>query len=324
MTAIDLTFTAPATGAQSASRKRIIAIAMMCGAMICFTCLDTSAKWLGRELPALEVVWARYMAAAFFALFATRAFSRPRVLVSQRPVLQGVRSALLLGSTLANFVALRYLQLAETSTIAFLQPMFVALLAGPLLGERVGGARVGAIGAGFLGVLIATRPGTTAFQPVVLLSLAGVVCSALYSLATRSLAGVDSPETTLAWTQMAGVVALTPALPFLWVAPSSALGWALMAGMGLFASFGHALIILAHQRAPAPVLTPFNYSQLLWMIAAGLLVFGDRPPAATLIGAGVVVGCGAFLVIYEHRRRGTLIPENQIRGSDEAQSAIAK
>ena len=76
-----------------------------------------------------------------------------------------------------------------------------------------------------------------------------------------------------------------------------------MAGMGVFATAGHGLLILAHQRAPAPVLTPFNYSQLLWMILSGLIVFGDRPPLATLIGAGLVVGCGWFLVAYERRSR---------------------
>src|SRR6202453_4721357 len=182
----------------SARRLRFVAIAMMCAAMLCFSGLDTSAKWLGRRLPTVEVVWARYVVASVFTLFVTRSFWRPRVLLARRPGLQVVRSLLLFGSTMANFLALRQLQLAETSTISFLQPMFVALLAGPLLGERVGGARLVAIAVGFLGVLIATRPGTHAFQPIVVVAIGGVACAAVYALATRRLAAYDSPETTLA------------------------------------------------------------------------------------------------------------------------------
>ena len=60
-------------------------------------------------------------------------------------------------------------------------------------------------------------------------------------------------------------------------------------------------MILGHQRAPAPALAPFNYTQLVWMIVAGLLIFGDVPPVATLVGAGVVVACGLFLLLHERR-----------------------
>jgi drug/metabolite transporter (DMT)-like permease len=290
-------------GAATLWRLRMVAIGMMCAAMVCFTGLDSSAKTLGRILPTVEVVWARYVVAAIFTLFITRAVSRPKVFISRRPGLQVLRSLLLFGSTLANFLALRQLQLAETSTIGFLTPMFVALMAGPVLGEKVGGARLVAIGVGFLGVLIATRPGTSAFQPIVLVAVAGVVCNSGYALATRRLAEHDSARTTLLWTQIAGIGLLTPLLPWVWRMPADLKTWALMAGMGVFASCGHGLLILAHQRAPAPVLTPFNYTQLLWMIVAGAVIFGDRPPATTLIGAGLVVACGLFLVLRERRAR---------------------
>src|SRR5436305_1038419 len=76
----------------AAPRTRVIAIAMMCGAMVCFTGLDSSAKALGRVLPTIEVVWARYLVACVFALFVTRAFRRPRLLVAARPGLQALRS----------------------------------------------------------------------------------------------------------------------------------------------------------------------------------------------------------------------------------------
>ena len=195
-------------------RMRILAIGLMCGAMLCFTGLDTCAKWLGFTLPVAQIVWARYVAAALIALAASRPFSRPSALRSKRPWLQLLRSVLLLGSTGANVLALRQLQLSETATISFLTPIFVALLAGPLLGERVGAERVIAIAVGFLGVAIATRPGTAAFQPIVFVAVAGVVCNSGYVIATRRLAAADAPQTTLAWTQIAGIVFLTPLLPW--------------------------------------------------------------------------------------------------------------
>ena len=284
---------------------RVAAIALMCATMFCFAGLDTSAKWLGLRLPAVEVVWARYIGAAALGIFAARPFSRPGVLRARRPWAQTMRSFLLLGSTLANFLALRRLQLAETSTISFLTPLFVVLMAGPWLGERVGTARFVAIAIGFCGVLIATRPGTDAFQPIVLVAIAGVACNSAYALATRMLAGHDAPETTLAWTPIAGVATLTPLLPWGWQTPPSPLVWVVMGVMGVFGALGHWLLILAHQRAPASVLTPFSYTQLIWMIVSGALVFGDIPPAATLIGAGLVVACGLFLVLHErHGGRG--------------------
>jgi drug/metabolite transporter (DMT)-like permease len=282
-------------------RERILAIGMMALALLCFTALDSSAKYLSRELPAMQIVWARYVGAALVAATATRAFRRPRLFRSRRPALQGLRSVLLFGSTVGNFLALRKLQLAETSTIAFLSPMFVALLAGPLLGEWPGRARLAAIAAGFVGVLIATRPGAHAFQPIVFVAVAGALCNAGYFLATRGVAKHDSGQTTLLWTQVAGVAAVTPLLPWFWTAPTDARGWALMLGMGAFGVIGHALLIKAHRLAPASVLAPFGYTQLIWMIASGWLVFGDWPPAATVVGAGLVVGCGLFLLFYERK-----------------------
>jgi len=199
--------------------------------------------------------------------------------------------------------AVRELQLSETATISFLTPVFVALLAGPVLGERVGVERMIAIALGFLGVLIATRPGTAAFQPIVLVAIAGVVCNSAYVLATRKLAGADAPQTTLAWTQIAGLVLLTPMLPWVWRQPHSAIDWLVMAAMGVFAAASHGMLIVAHRYAPAPTLTPFTYTQLIWMIISGVVVFGQWPAPATLLGAALVVACGAYLAVRERKGR---------------------
>ena len=296
--------TAASDGSEAEDRRmRVLAIGLMCGAMLCFTGLDTCAKWLSFGLPAMQIVWARYVAAALIALAASRPLSRPSALRSKRPWLQLLRSTLLLGSTMANVLALRQLQLSETATISFLTPIFVALLAGPVLGERVGAERMAAIAVGFLGVAIATRPGTASFQPIVFLAIAGVLCNSGYVLATRRLAADDAPQTTLAWTQIAGIAFLTPLLPWIWRDPATPEVWLVMAAMGAFGAGGHALLIVAHRYAPAPALTPFSYTQLIWMIVSGVLVFGDWPSAATLVGAAVVVACGAYLALRERRAR---------------------
>jgi drug/metabolite transporter (DMT)-like permease len=296
---------AGATAEDEDRRMRFLAIALMCATMICFTGQDTCAKWLSASLPIAQIVWARYVGAAVIAIIASRPLSRPAMLRSRRPRLQLLRSVLLFCSTSANVLAVRELQLSETATISFLTPILVALLAGPLLGEKVSGERMIAIALGFLGVVIATRPGTAAFQPVVLIAVAGVVCNAGYVLATRKLAGADAPQTTLVWTQIAGLVFLTPILPWVWRQPGSVGAWVIMAAMGVFGATSHGMLIVAHRFAPAPTLTPFTYTQLIWMIVSGVLVFGDWPAASTLLGAALVVACGAYLALRE--RRGRLV-----------------
>ncbi len=267
--------------------------------MVGFAGHDTCAKWLGQSLPTVEIVWVRYVAAAIFGLMIIRPIKRPALLRSRRPGLQTLRSLMLFGSTMGNILALRHLQLAETATISFLQPLLVALVAGPLIGEWIGPARLAAIGFGLIGVSIAMAPGTKAFQPVALLAIGGVICNTFYAILTRVLAAHDAAETTLFWTPLAGIALLTPLMPFAFVAPSTLFVVGVLLLMAISATVGHGLLILAHQRAPAPILAPFAYTQLLWMIAAGLIVFGDRPPLTVLIGAAIVVVCGLFLLWRE-------------------------
>ena len=111
---------------------RVLAIALMCAAMLCFTGLDTSSKWLGLRIPVLQIVWARYVSAALIALAVARPWSCASVVGSNRPWLQALRSLLLLGATACVVLALRRLRLAESATISFLTPIFVALLASSL------------------------------------------------------------------------------------------------------------------------------------------------------------------------------------------------
>lgn len=287
--------------AAAAARTRLVAILLMCGGVVGFAACDASAKWLNRSLDPLMTTWFRYAANVLFVSLVLNPVTRPRLYHANRFGLQVLRSALLLVCTVTNFFALRHLQLTETMSIQFAMPLLVALLAGPLLGEWAGPRRLVAIGVGFLGVLVVTRPGTGALHPAAFLTMISTVLYALYAIVTRTLAASDTSATTLAYSGLVGTILMTPVLPFVWSAPPSALHWLMLLAIGGFAAIGHWLLILAHARAPAPVLSPFIYTQLMWMAALGYLVFGDVPDGWTLAGGAIVVGSGLYLLLWERR-----------------------
>lgn len=294
----------PETPAQQAARSnRLAGIGLMCLALICFTLLDGTAKWLGRYMDPLAVVWARYAASVAAVSLFVNPWSSPGLMRSNRLGLQIARSCLLLGSTAMNFFALRHLQLAQTLSIQFATPLIVALLAGPLLGEWVGPRRLAAIGVGFIGVLVITRPGLGSMPPEALLSVGSAIAYALYAIMTRTLAAHDSTNTTLFFSGLAGTLVMTPVLPFVWSAPPGPTGWVLLIAVGVFGAVGHWCLIMAHARAPAATLSPFIYTQIAWMLAFGYVVFGDVPDLWTMVGTGIVIGSGLYLLARERARR---------------------
>src|SRR5882672_9851497 len=280
--------------------SRLTGIALMCGAVTCFAFLDTTAKYLNLHMSTLEVAWARYTGAFLYPFILSNPWSRPGLVRTTRPGLQIGRSVLLLGSTLCNFAALRYLQLDEAVALAFSTPFFVAALSGPLLGEWVRWRRWTAIAVGFVGVLVVTRPGAGSFHPAALLSLSAAVFYALYSIITRILARTDSNGTTLFYSNIVGALVLLPVVPFVWTTPSEPVVIALMVASGAMGSAGHYFLIAAHRLAPAAVLSPFIYTEIVQVIILGYLVFGDVPNRWTLLGCAIVVASGLYLL---HRER---------------------
>jgi drug/metabolite transporter (DMT)-like permease len=282
-------------------RQRLIGIALMCGAVACFSGLDTTAKFLNTRMETLEIVWARYTGAFVLAFVVSNPLSRPDLLRTTRPGLQIVRSALLLASTVLGFFALKYLRLDQTMTILFSTPFFVAVLSGPLLGEWVGWRRWTAIGVGFAGVLVVMRPGVGGIHPAAVLSLIGAVLYSLYNVSTRLLARTDSTQTTLFYSNLVGALALLPVLPAVWTTPTDPIVIGLMVLVGALGSFGHYLLIAAIRLTPPMILSPFIYTQLVWSIALGFLVFGDVPDRWTLIGSAIVVSSGLYMLFREQK-----------------------
>ena len=236
-----------------AASRPLRAIGLMCVAWVLFACLDTTVKYLGTftPLPASQVIWMRFLG-QFLAMVALLGLlAVPSLLRTRKLAVQLVRSLLMLASTAFNFLALRHLRLDQTTTIGFLTPLTVALLAGPLLGEWIGWRRAIGIAVGFAGILLALRPGVTAMHPAVLLSLAGMLCYAVFSISTRYLAPYDRAEVTLFYSLLAGSLIVAPFALAEWVWPADRFIWLLLLSMGAYGGLGHYLFILAHRYAPA-------------------------------------------------------------------------
>jgi drug/metabolite transporter (DMT)-like permease len=289
------------------ANARLKGIALMCCAVACFTGIDTSAKYLNHYMDTLQVVWARYLGAFLIGLLFVNPFT-PGLLRTQRPWLQLGRSVLLLLSTVLNIFALRYLQLDETLSILFATPLLVAALSIPILGESIGPRRWAAIVVGFCGIMIITRPGFGHMHPAALLTVIGTVCYAIYSISTRVLSATDSSGTTLFYSNLFGAVMMSAILPFAWSWPIAPFQIAVMILMGTCGALGHYLLILAHRLAPASILAPFIYTQIVWMVLSGYLVFGDLPNHWTLLGGSVVIGSGLYLLYRERKMRGDAGP----------------
>ena len=291
--------TAYSIGAAANDSRR--GIAWMLVTMLLFVSMDAIVKHLIQTYPVAQVAWARFF---FHAILLAAMLGRrlPTTLATQRRGLQVLRSALLLVTTLQFFAGLHFLPLADMTAIMQSAPLIVTALSLPLLGEHVGIRRWAGVAAGFAGALIIIRPGTDAMQLAALLPLGAATTFALYQITTRILSRTDATFNTLLYTPLLGAAALSIAAPFFWVMPD-AQGWALMALTGALGALGHFTMIRAFTWAPAASVSPFGYSALIWATLFGLVLFDDFPDSWTIIGAGVIVGSGLYILHREHMRR---------------------
>ena len=290
---------APARGV-TARDVRTGIVLMLCGTAL-FGCGESVVKLLTRHYDTVQIVWGRYVfhAVVFLAIFArTGIVAQMR---TARPWLQFSRSAILLLGTLLFFGALRYLPLADAVAINFFAPLLVTAFSIPILGEQVGIRRWIAILVGFAGVMVIIRPGLGVMHWAAILPLGTAVCYALYQVLTRIAGRTDHARTSLFWSAAVGTVVMSIIVPFDWTAPD-AMGWVMMAATGCVFGFGHYLLIKGLERAPASVLAPFIYSQLIWAVTLGFLVFGDFPDGFSILGALIVTGSGLYVWHRETRR----------------------
>lgn len=266
-----------------------------------FSCLDAISKYLVSHYPAPGIIWARYLVQV--ALMA--AFLAPRMgwaLVRTKNLrLQVLRGLVLTGASLLFLTALSYMPLAEAAAIAFMAPIFIALLAGPLLHERVPGRVWVALAIGFLGVLGIVRPGGGLFTWVALLPLACAALMALYQILTRRLVGRDAALTTLLYPAIVGSVAVPVLFPLQLAMPSGALHLALFLAIGVLGGLGHFFLIRAYDHASPALLGPFQYAQLITAVLLGWLFFAQIPDAVAFAGMAAIAASGLLLILGARR-----------------------
>lgn len=273
-------------------------------AVVGFTCIDSSAKWLILAgLPALQVVFARYAGHFILAVMLYGTQEGRQAFVSNAPIKQLLRSFFLLGSTICNFTALKYLPITVTTTIMFAGPIVVTLLAIPILGEKVGIRRIAAVCVGFLGVIVVMQPWGISFHPAMFLSLAALTMAASYFIMTRLLAGVEGNATQQIWSSGTATLALLPFVLGGWVWPQGST-WIAFVLIGIFGAGGHIAAVTAHRWADASILAPVIYIQIFLAAVAGILLFDTWPTIWTLGGGAIIIASGLYIWQRERKVRG--------------------
>lgn len=268
--------------------------------VMCFSVLNAMSKTLGQFFPVIEVIWARYAFAFILMLLLFLPRAGWALFRWHNVPSQIVRGLLLFFSSFLYFNGIVYLPLATAASISLTSPLIVTALSARFLNEPVGPRRWAAVAVGFAGALIVVRPGQTHFDWHALLIVGSTLCSALYQLFSRRYGQTERPDASATMATIVGTVVAAPFLPFEWVAPSAWWHWAMMAGMGVMAGVGHYFVTIAYSQAPAAIVAPFNYLQLIGAALLGYLLFGDLPDFWSWVGAAVIVSSGLYI---GHRER---------------------
>jgi drug/metabolite transporter (DMT)-like permease len=275
-------------------QSRLSAIGIMCFASLCFIAMHTCIKSVRGEVPVGVILWSQY---AFQLVLLGLVFA-PRISRMVRSPMMGLqilRALMLLSAICGFFIAVGLMQLADAIAIGFVAPLMITALSVVVLKERVSRAHWIAIMVGFGGVLIIIQPGTSLFNWAAFVPLGAAVAVAVYQTLTRPISqAIDSP-TILFNATLIGLVASSLALPFFWEAPSLEAVLYLLAAAGL-GTMAHFCLIKAYQWAPASVVAPFAYIELIYASALGFAVFGDIPDLPTLVGGVVIAASGLFIM----------------------------
>jgi drug/metabolite transporter (DMT)-like permease len=291
-------------GSSAGAQGTLAGILLVLGACACFSALDTTTKYVSASVPLLMALWFRY---AFQAIATTVTVLPARgmsVLRTLHPKFQCLRGVLLLASSLLAFASLKYMPVGEFTAIVMIAPLAITVLAATVLKEKVSPMRWALVAGGFAGTLVIIRPGGQAFNWASLLPLGLVVTNAWFQVLTSRLARTEDPVTMHLYTGWVGTLIASLALPFVWVQLGASWLWLALCLMGVMATIGHFMLILAYQRAPAATLTPYLYSQIAFAMLGGWLVFEHVPDRWSMAGMVMIAVCGAagaWLTVRERR-----------------------
>jgi len=270
----------------------------------CFAILDTTTKHISASVPILLALWFRYLIQAVFSTVFFLPQRGMSLFKTEHPKFQMVRGALLFGSSLCAFFGLKYLPVGEFTAIASITPLVVTLMGALSLGEKVRKLRWALVLGAFAGTMVIVRPGSQHFDWVLIFPLVLILTNSGFQLLTSRMARTEDPVTMNVLTGWVGTALGAFLLPFVWELPTEWFVWAQLLLMGSFATVGHYLLILAFSKAPATVLTPYFYTQIVFAMLGGWLIFDHMPDHWTLVGIGVVTLCGAlgaWLTVRESR-----------------------
>jgi drug/metabolite transporter (DMT)-like permease len=272
-------------------------------AALCFSVLDTTSQLIGMAAPIVMAQWLRYgvqVVSSGVLLTTTGELAHLRI---TRPRLHIARGLLMVCTTMLGFGSLRYVPVADFTAIVMLTPLIVTLLSAWLLSEKVSALRWALAAGGFIGVLIIIRPGAQEFEPAYLLVLLLAVVGAVFQVFTAWMLRTESASQTHLASGVIGFVVMSAALPFFWQALPARI-WGLMLIVGLAASTGHLLLVMALKKTHASVVTPFIYTQLGFAVMGGWLIFGRVPDGWSFLGMAVIAACGiinAWISLRDNR-----------------------
>lgn len=292
--------TPPGQPAILPAENHLLGILLMVAAMMVVPFMDALAKHLSDRYAITQITWARFFFhLMFLAPLVLYRYGLP-ALKPARPVVQLVRSGFMLLATLCFFGAIALMPIANALALLFVSPLVVTALSPVMLGEQVGIRRWLAVATGFLGALIILRPGFGAAQAGSFLALAAGCSFAFYTLLTRKLSGSGRPLLTLAYTAVTGAVVMSVLVVPDWTTPPPG-DLLMMAGIGAIAAGGHFLLIRAFDHAPASLLAPYSYTEIVMATAVGWFAFGDFPDNWTWTGIAVIVASGVYISWRERK-----------------------
>ena len=297
--------------------RNVAGIACLCAGLMFFAVQDAVIKTLIDDYSVLHLLLMRSIASApLLGIFLYWRYGRSGF-ATTRPLLHLARACLTVFAFLSYYIAVSAIPLVSVVALFNAAPLFITALAGPVLGEHVGVRRWCAVAVGFVGVLVMLQPGSDVFEPVALLGILAAFCYSCSALIARTMGPSESSVlmaflSNSSFVVVCGVglatVTLMRAEPTVEL-PDVALlrpylqptlvDLGLMLLTGLITISGFILVPRAYQLAPASIVSPFEYTYLLWALILGLVFFGEQPSGITLIGAGLVVSAGVYIARRE-------------------------
>ena len=274
-------------------RRTLAGIGLAVLAMACFAVLDTTTKWVSLSVPLVMAIGLRYLFQAVVTTLTVLPRRGLSVLHTQHLGLHVVRGLLLLTTSFLAFLSLRHMPVGEFTAIVLVTPLVVTLLAARMLHEQVSGVRKLLVAGGFMGTLTIVRPGGQDFNWALLFPLGVVAANAGFQLLTSRMARTESSSSMQFYTSWIGALLPAFALPWVWVDIRDPALWTGLLLMGVMATVGHFLFILAFQRAPVATLMPYTYAQIAFALLGGWLLFSHVPDGWSLAGMALIAVCGA-------------------------------